>query len=97
MLLAAERRIDFIAHLTVTMFVGVMALAPAGLLSLLPLPWQVQLAIACVSAIVGVALMYPMQRRRSAALGLSSLWRWAWVVALPVGFAVTAWFYFSPA
>jgi predicted DCC family thiol-disulfide oxidoreductase YuxK len=95
-LLAADKRVDYLAHLAATMFVGALVLVPASLLTPL-LPRQALVALNCATVLASVALMFSMQRRRIAALGLSRGWLWAWVAVLTVGFGVTTWLYFGQA
>jgi hypothetical protein len=92
-LLRGERRIDYMSHLVVTMFVGVLVLVPACLAAAL-FPRQVLVPLDCLSVLVSFALMFSMQRRRVAAVGVSNRWLWAWVVALAAGLSGTAGFYF---
>jgi predicted DCC family thiol-disulfide oxidoreductase YuxK len=92
-LLRGEQRIDYVAHLVVTMFVGVLALVPASLLALV-LPRPALIVLDGLSVLVSFLMMFAMQRRRVAAISLSSRWLWAWVIALAVGFAATTAFYF---
>jgi predicted DCC family thiol-disulfide oxidoreductase YuxK len=91
-LLRGEQRIDYVAHLVVTMFVGVLVLIPASLLALV-LPRPVLIVLDGLSVLASFSLMFAMQRRRVAAIGLSNRWLWAWVIALAVGFGGTVAFY----
>jgi hypothetical protein len=87
-LLRGEQRVDYLAHLAVTALVGVLVLLPASVLTWwLPVP--VGVLLAGVSVLVSFALMFQMQRRRTAAVGLSQRWLWAWVGWLLVGFVGT--------
>jgi predicted DCC family thiol-disulfide oxidoreductase YuxK len=92
-LLRGERRVDYLSHLVVTMFVGVLVLLPACLAAPL-FPRQVLVPLDCLSVLISFALMFSMQRRRVAAAGVSNRWLWAWVVALAAGSSMTATFYF---
>jgi predicted DCC family thiol-disulfide oxidoreductase YuxK len=91
--LGGEQRIDYLAHLVVMAFAGSLALIPAGLVGWW-LPRQAGLALTLVSLLAGFVLMFAMQRRRLAAVGLSDRWRWGWAGAVVLGavvtFAVTA-------
>ncbi|MEX0678307.1 MAG: DCC1-like thiol-disulfide oxidoreductase family protein [Pirellulales bacterium] len=82
-LLRGMQRIDYVAHLVVTMFTGALALVPAAVLTLL-LPRPVSIAIASLSVLAAFALMFAMQRRRVAAISLRSVWLWAWAVVVVV-------------
>lgn len=87
--LPKEKRIDYLGHLVVTMFVGALVLAPVSLLT--PLVGQSGLIVLDgASVLASVALMFAMQRRRVAALAISKAWVWAWLVALGAGFGITA-------
>jgi predicted DCC family thiol-disulfide oxidoreductase YuxK len=80
-LLREMQRIDYLAHLVVTMFAGAIVLLPAAVLTpFVPLP--VSIGLACVSVSAAFAIMFAMQRRRVAALGIGSGWLWAWAVVL---------------
>ncbi|MBI3839246.1 MAG: DUF393 domain-containing protein [Planctomycetia bacterium] len=91
--LPKEKRIDYLGHLVVTMFVGVLVLVPASLVAPL-VPRLGLIALDCLSVLASFSLMFSMQRRRIAALAISSRWLWAWVVALVVGFSVTTYLTF---
>ena len=83
-----EKRIDYLGHLVVTMFVGVLVLVPASLVTpLVARPGLI--ALDCLSALASFSLMFAMQRRRIAALAISSRWLWAWVAALGMGFSAS--------
>jgi predicted DCC family thiol-disulfide oxidoreductase YuxK len=84
--LGGMQRIDYVAHLTVTMFCGTLVLVPAAILGLV-VPPTASMAIAAVSTLAAFGLMFAMQRRRVAALGLSAAWLWTWAVVLAGTFA----------
>jgi hypothetical protein len=83
--LRGQQRIDYIAHLVITAFVGVLVLLPACMLAWW-LPGEANLAIAGISVLSSFAVMLAMQRRRVWAVGLSRRWLWGWVAALVLGF-----------
>jgi predicted DCC family thiol-disulfide oxidoreductase YuxK len=83
-LLRGEQRLDYLAHLAVTAFVGAVVLLPAGLLAWW-LPREANLTLAGVSILASFAIMLGMQRRRLAFLGLSRRWLWAWCITIPIG------------
>ncbi len=92
-LLRGEQRIDYLAHLTMTLLAGSLVLVPGGLLvELVP---RAGLVVIAVSALVSFALMLSMQRRRVAAVGLSLRWLWAWSVAVALGAVAVAFLYAS--
>jgi hypothetical protein len=76
-LLSAEKGVDYIAHLAVTMLVGALCLVPATVVALVAPPTAAG-GLAIVSAAAGVMVMFAMQRRRVKALQLSIAWLWAW-------------------
>lgn len=86
--------LDYAAHLTVTLFVGGLVMLPATILALL-VPTGALLAIAGVSLVVALALMFRMQRRRVKAVGLGPAWLYGWAIvtlasggcAIAAGFA----------
>jgi predicted DCC family thiol-disulfide oxidoreductase YuxK len=82
--LPKEMRIDYLGHLAVTMFVGALVLVPASVVATFVLGPGL-IAIAGVSALASFSLMFAMQRRRAAALGISNRWLWAWVAAVGAG------------
>jgi predicted DCC family thiol-disulfide oxidoreductase YuxK len=91
--LPKEKRLDYLGHLVVTMFVGGLVLVPASLV--VPLVSRpVLIALDCLSVLASFSLMFAMQRRRIAALAISSRWLWAWVAALGVGFSATTYLTF---
>jgi hypothetical protein len=89
-MLRGQLRVDYIAHLVVTMFVGALVLVPASLTTWW-LPREANLVIVGVSVLAGFALMRSMQRSRVAVLGLSAVWLWAWMVALAVAAGCSFW------
>ncbi len=80
-LLRGMQRIDYIAHLVVTMFAGALVLVPAAILTPL-VPASVSIAMVSLCVLAAFALMFAMQRRRVAAIGLGSIWLWAWAIVL---------------
>ncbi len=93
-LLDGDRRIDYVGHSAITMFVGALVLLPATLVALLA-PRDPALALAGVSLAVSLVVMVKMQRRRVAALKISHAWLIAWPVVLAGGVLATAWVYFG--
>lgn len=93
-LLRGEQRVDYIAHLVVTAFVGALVLVPAGLMAWW-LPPVANVLLASVSVFVSLVLMLGMQRRRVAAVGLHSGWLWGWIAAVAIGFVGTKLVYFG--
>jgi predicted DCC family thiol-disulfide oxidoreductase YuxK len=85
-LLTRMQRIDYVAHLAVTMFTGALVLLPAALVTLI-LPRPAAVAFDSLAVLASLALMFAMQRRRVAAIGLGSVWLWAWAVVLVATFA----------
>jgi hypothetical protein len=85
-LLGGMQRVDYLAHLAVTMFTGALVLLPVALVTpILPRPAAV--TIGCLAMAASFALMFAMQRRRVAAMGLTAVWLWAWAAVLVVTFA----------
>lgn len=80
-LLGGMTKIDYVAHLAVTMFAGALVLVPAMLLTLV-LPRPAAMAVDGAAVLAGFALMFAMQRRRVGAIGLNRVWLWAWAVVL---------------
>jgi predicted DCC family thiol-disulfide oxidoreductase YuxK len=80
-LLRGMLRIDYLAHLAVTMYTGALVLVPAALLTLV-LPRGAAIAVDTLSVLASFALMFAMQRRRVAAIGLRSAWLWAWAIVV---------------
>lgn len=87
--LRGEQRIDYLAHLVITTFAGTAVLLPFGLAAMF-LPREGAAAVACLSGAGAVAMMFFMQRRRVAAVGLSSRWLSGWLACLAIGFAMVA-------
>jgi hypothetical protein len=79
LVLRGMQRVDYVAHLAVTMFCGTLVFVPAAILGLV-LPPPASMAIAALSALAAFALMFAMQRRRVAAMALSKAWLWAWAI-----------------
>lgn len=94
LLLSGEQRIDYISHLTTTLFIGALVLLPVSLLALL-LPLPAVIGLVGLSALASFAMMFAMQRRRTRALKLSSTWVGAWIAALVAGIGATSWFTFG--
>jgi predicted DCC family thiol-disulfide oxidoreductase YuxK len=90
--LRGEQRIDYLAHLAITTFAGTAVLLPFGLAAMF-LPREAAAAIACLSGAGSVAMMFFMQRRRVAAIGLPGRWLWGWLACVTVGFALVAYFW----
>ncbi len=84
--LRGEQRIDYLAHLVVMAFSGALVLIPAGIFGWW-LSGQAGLALAAISVFASFALMFAMQRRRLAAVGLTDRWRWGWAIAVVLGAA----------
>jgi predicted DCC family thiol-disulfide oxidoreductase YuxK len=85
-LLPGMQRIDYVAHLAVTMFTGALVALPAAIvMPLVPRPAAV--AMGCLTMAASFALMFAMQRRRVAAQRLRSGWLWVWAVVLVATFA----------
>lgn len=80
-LLREMQRVDYIAHLVVTMFAGALVLLPAGILTLV-LPASLSVGLASLAALGALALMLFMQRRRVAAISLGRAWVWAWATVI---------------
>ncbi len=87
--LRGEQRIDYLAHLAITTFAGTAVLLPFGLASMF-LPREAAAAIACLSGAGSFAMMFFMQRRRVAAVGLPSRWLWGWLASVSIGFGTVA-------
>ncbi|MEX2113998.1 MAG: DCC1-like thiol-disulfide oxidoreductase family protein [Pirellulales bacterium] len=85
LMLRGEQRIDYLAHLVVTAFAGALVLLPAGIAAWW-LPPLVSSALAGVSLLVACAILFRMQRRRIAAVGVSPHWLWAWAGTVAAGF-----------
>ncbi len=92
--LRSEQRIDYLAHLVVTAFMGVLVLLPAAVVSWWLPPWGVA-ALAIVSVLVSFTIMFRMQVRRIPAVGLSTRWLWAWSGVLVIALLGTTLFYFA--
>lgn len=94
-LLRGEQRIDYIAHLVVTMFVGALVLLPYNVAAWW-LPREANVVAASLSMLAGFGLGFTMQRRRVAAVGLSNRWLWAWAAATAIGFVGATLAYCGP-
>jgi hypothetical protein len=94
--LRGEQRIDYLAHLAITTFAGAMLLLPFGLAATF-LPREGAAAVACLAGAGAMAIMFVMQRRRVAAIGLSARWLWGWLASLVIGFSLVAWFWLGQA
>jgi predicted DCC family thiol-disulfide oxidoreductase YuxK len=93
-LLRGEQRVDYIAHLAVTSLAGGLVLLPAALIA----PWlpsQAAVGVAAISAVVSVALMFAMQRRRTRAIRLSHAWLIGWLVMTVAGLVGACWTYLA--
>jgi drug/metabolite transporter (DMT)-like permease len=87
-----EQRIDYLAHLAIITFAGAILLLPFGLAAVF-LPPEGAAAVACLGGAGAMAMMFLMQRRRVAAVGLGSRWLWGWLASMPIGLALVAWFW----
>ena len=92
-LLRGEQRIDYLSHLAMTLLVGSLVLVPASLL--VPLVPRAGLVVIALSAVASLWLMLSMQRRRVAAVGLTSRWLWSWGAAVVLGAGAVAFLYAS--
>jgi hypothetical protein len=79
--LRGMQAIDYVGHLSVTMFAGALVLLPAACLTLV-LPLGVAMVVDGLALLIAFALMFAMQKRRVAVLGLGSAWLWAWAFFL---------------
>ncbi len=93
LVLPAGKRLDYCAHLTVTMFIGALVLLPASVLGFF-VPREAAIVLDCLSVLVSFWLMFRMQRKRVAALALAHGWLWSWAAAVWVGVGATTYFYF---
>jgi hypothetical protein len=68
-------------------------LLPAALLRFV-LPAEATVVVDAVFLLAALAVMFAMQRRRVAALGLNSAWLWAWAILLAatIGLSITSHF-----
>lgn len=94
--LRGEQRIDYLAHLAITTLAGATFLLPFGLAATF-LPREGAAAVACLSGAGAIAIMFVMQRRRVAAIGLAVRWLWGWLASLAIGCALVAWFWLGQA
>jgi predicted DCC family thiol-disulfide oxidoreductase YuxK len=83
-----EKRLDYIAHLVVTMFIGSLCLLPATV-GFFVLPPRFAIALGGLSLVAGFWRMLSMQRRRTAALGLRRRWLVGWALAWLAGFVLS--------
>jgi hypothetical protein len=90
--LRGEQRIDYLSHLAMTTFAGAAVLLPFGLAAML-LPAEGAAVVACLGGAGALAVMFMMQRRRVAAVGLSARWLWAWLASIMIAFAAVAYFW----
>ena len=81
--LRGEQRIDYLAHLAVTFFVGAVLISPAIIASLAPSASFVVVFDLLVFA-AAAAAMFRMQRRRLAAMQLPPIWLWSWLALVPL-------------
>lgn len=88
--LPADKRLDYVAHLVVTLFVGATLLLPASVLALL-WPGRLAMALLACSLAAAAALMFRVQLRRTRALAVSRLWVWLWAIAMLGSFIKSAW------
>jgi predicted DCC family thiol-disulfide oxidoreductase YuxK len=87
--LRGEQRVDYVAHLSVIVFIGSLVLIPAT--SIAPFcPPAVAITLGGLALLAGLILTLKMQFRRVAGLGLSARWLWAWFAAWGFAAAVAA-------
>lgn len=91
-LLPAGKKLDYVAHLTVTMFAGALVMLPAAVLSVW-LPRAALLPTAAISTVASLACMFLVQRKRAAVQQLSATWLWVWLLMATAGFAAAAWWF----
>jgi hypothetical protein len=87
--LQTEKRVDYLGHVAVTMFVAMLVMVAPSLLAL-ALPPIAATAVVGLAALGSLALSSAMQRRRTQALGLSFPWLAGWPVAIVVA-VVASW------
>jgi len=92
-LLAPGKRLDYVAHLTVTMLIGALVLLPASVLGFF-LPREAAIGLVGLSLLVSFWLMFRMQKWRVKALAIPHGWLWAWTAALWIGAGATTYWYF---
>jgi predicted DCC family thiol-disulfide oxidoreductase YuxK len=94
--LRGKQRIDYLSNLVITTFAGTAVLLPFGTAAAF-MPREAAAAVACLSGAGSIAMMFFMQRRRVAAVGLSDRWRWGWFACLVIGFALVAYYWLGQA
>lgn len=88
-LLRGEQRIDYIAHLGISLLAGSLVLLPGALVvAWLPGGWAI--GVGTVALLISYVLVLRMQPRRHQALGLGNAWRWAWAAVIGATFAAIA-------
>jgi predicted DCC family thiol-disulfide oxidoreductase YuxK len=90
--LGGGQRVDYVAHLSVTVFASSLVLIPSTLI--VPFcPPAVAITLAGLSLLAGLVLALKVQFRRVAVLGLSARWLWAWIAAWGFAVAIAAGLY----
>ncbi len=86
--LARDARRRYLAHLAATAAAGGLVLLPLALAALaLPAVGAALPVILPVLAVLAGGLMFAMQRRRLAYLGLGARWLWTWTACAALGLA----------
>ena len=84
--LGGEQRIDYLAHLAVTMFIGALLVSPAIVVSLVA-PANLAMVFDMLAIVAAWLAMFRMQRRRVAAVKLGPGWLAAWAALSVASFA----------
>lgn len=92
-LLGGQQRIDYLAHVAVTMLAGALCALPAALVIAF-VSRDFAIAAAAVAGGASTWLMATMLGRRVVAIGLSARWLGAWALAMSAGFALAVALYF---
>ncbi len=92
-LLRGTLRLDYVAHLAVTMCAGALILLPAAAVTWL-LPRPAAAAASVLSLMFCFSTMFKMQVCRVAAMRLKWPWLWGWAAALLAAFATGLGVYF---
>ncbi len=93
LVLLPGKRLDYVAHLSVTMFTGALILLPAIAL----MPWLARwasVAIGVLALMFCFSTMFKMQVRRVKVQQLGLPWLWGWTAAMLGAFAVCVTVYF---